>query len=1164
MKRSALAVILGALALLPAGPAAAQQTARYKKQEVQIQGVPQTQLTKPAPPPKEQKTRGGPVISLEEFVQSRQEKVRAINDKQIKQIQRLIRITEDSDPDKAKYHFMLAELFSENQRFHFFSARALDQKIFEARGGEKSPLQRQQRQHEQDQEKWLLQAVGAYVEASKFKKFPSMDEVLFKLAHLLQTVKKEEQALLFFQRLIKEHPDSKYVPHAYLSFGERDFQAGEMDRALEFYKRVERFPKSDIYGYAVYKKGWCYINLGDFKQALSIFQDVIRISKEGRGGDKRQNQALEREAKKDVVKAYARVGMPDKAWDYFRRVGDDMAPKMFEALAELYWEQGMFKESTYVYRQVIALNKESPRVCEWQNKVVRNTLSSGAKREQLQELGRLGLAYGHVFKMQNAKKDLLTECKNVFHDTSNELTRIWHSEAQKTKNPDTYALTRYMYKLYLEHFPNEKGAVDMRFYYGEILWMTENWREAAEQYTKVVEMDPRGKYLQEAAKAAVLAWQNALNVDDGGQGPDKDKLNAKDLKPKPIPDYQKKMIAAFDVYLKYVPSAPELAKIKYKKARIYYDYNHFDDAVKLFQQIVDKHPGDELGVISANLLLDSLNIMGRTQEVVATVDRFSRMPELMKDAEFQKQMTLLRIDSLDVEGRRFDEEGNFKECAISKLAAAESAPDHPKHAERLWDAAVCFQNANLIGRAIQARDDLIKMHPKDPLAQKALYRSAAGYHQIATYTRAAELYEQFATKFPGEKQAPIALGNAYQFRLGLGEWDKAVEDANAYVKFYGDRRPEQAADVFYQVAEVYEKQNKTEELVRHLKTYIQRWGNKGNPDKVILAHFKIGEIAWKKSCPKEGAGGACIEIKRVSATGRQKAFYEVNRKIKDKRKKIRFVRTQCGPPTSSKITVFDRSKSLAKDAQTHFDQALKLWRSNAKKIDADRLPFAGYAAAGAAFYQAERIYEDFLRVEFPEGLHFQAPGKFDSPRKAKEKEKRNKEDQKKFKAYLDSKSKLAARLSGSSADKKGAYDAVVDFKSAHWTIAAAARVGQVWANFVDQLYTAEIPKDLKDADEWGVNQREIFCDTLVDTAEPIETKAVGAYGLCLKAATQESWFNEWSTLCEQELNQMQPSEYPLAAEAKPEPGYVSTPMMPAPVLLELPVKTAAVLSANNK
>ena len=118
-------------------------------------------------------------------------------------------------------------------------------------------------------------------------------------------------------------------------------------------------------------------------------------------------------------------------------------------------------------------------------------------------------------------------------------------------------------------------------------------------------------------------------------------------------------------------------------------------------------------------------------------------------------------------------------------------------------------------------------------------------------------------------------------------------------------------------------------------------------------------------------------------------------------------------------------------------------------------------------------------------------------------------------------------------------------------IAASARQGQVWANFKDQLYTAPIPKQLKSQNEWGMNEREIFCDALVDQAEPIEAKAVQGYDLCLKAATQESWFNDWSAMCEVELNQMQPSDYPLAAESKPEAGFFSTLMSPATVIPEL-------------
>jgi TolA-binding protein len=1154
----ALALVIAVPSVALAAPAAPSNSGkgRYSKQEKEVQSAPQTNLTKPqAPPPQKKET--GPVLTIDQFIHQKQQQIQKLVDAQIIKMRRLLQVTPDDDPQKPDFWFRLAELYADKQRFFFGQARMLDQKIFDAPPAQKSTLQAQQKGYEQTQQKWLLEAVKGYISATKFPKFDRMDEVLFKLAYLLTSVKKEEQARVYFLRLIKDYPNSKYIPDAYLSFAEYYFDKGEMDAALKFYEKVEQFPKSSVYPYAVYKKGWCYVNLGDYKTALETFVAVVRMTQEGKVGiNAAQKQALQKEAKKDIVKAYAHVGGPDKAWEFFQRTGGDFAPKMMEALAELYWEQGKFPDSTRVYRKVISMNMDSPRICEWQNKIVRNTLSAGSKRDQVQEIERLGAVYDVVDKMKGLKKDQMEECRNAFHDTSKELALIWHKEAQKTKNSDTYALDKYVYKVFLDHFPKDKDAYEMSFYYGELLWTLENWKDAADQYTKVVEFNPQGKYVKEAAYAAVLAWKNALNVDDHEQRDlvesDREKMKAKGekLQPVNIPEYQMKMIGAFDTYIKYVPDAPELVTIKYRKARIYYEYNHFDEASKLFEDIVNKHPKHELAIYSANLLLDSLNAQGKTKEVVTYVDKFLEMPELMKDPEFGKQMISLKSDTYDMEGHEFEKLHNYKECGRSMLASAESLPDHPKHAERLWNAGQCFQNAHLVGQALKARLALITAHPKDPLAQKALFRVAAGYHQLAYYSKAAENYEDFANKFPGEKKATDALGNATTFRIGLGESDKAIADMDSFVKFYGARKPQDAAGVFFQMADVYEKDKHYDDLAKHLENYLKKWGAQGGPDRQVLAHFRLGELAWKASCAKSSEDGACLEIKRVTATGRQKVLADLNRKLK-KGKKIREkLRTQCGPPTKSKISLFDRNKGPAAKGQEHFQAVLKIWNkgSAASKITGKdvetRAGLAAYAVAGSAFYIAEVQYENFLRIKFPEGLDFQQPSQYDNKKKADAKKKKSEESGKKFTSYLDGKSKQLDKA-------RTMYLEVFGMKQAQWTIASAARVGQIYSDFAGQLYTAEIPKDLKEQDEWGNRPREIYCDKLEDTAEPIESKAVDGFEKCLKAATEQSWYNEWSRLCERELNQMKPSEYPLASEMKPEAGYVSTSMSATPVVSEL-------------
>src|SRR4029450_10474338 len=129
-------------------------------------------------------------------------------------------------------------------------------------------LRADQQRFESEEQRWLVEAVKAYVAATRHAKYERMDEVLFRLAALLTGAKKQDQAREFFHRLIKDYPSSKYIPDAYLAFAEHHFDNGDMEIALKFYDKVAQFPRSKLYPYAVYKQGWCYINMTDYRQAL--------------------------------------------------------------------------------------------------------------------------------------------------------------------------------------------------------------------------------------------------------------------------------------------------------------------------------------------------------------------------------------------------------------------------------------------------------------------------------------------------------------------------------------------------------------------------------------------------------------------------------------------------------------------------------------------------------------------------------------------------------------------------------------------------------------------------------------------------------------------------------------------------------------------------------
>jgi hypothetical protein len=64
-------------------------------------------------------------------------------------------------------------------------------------------------------------------------------------------------------------------------------------------------------------------------------------------------------------------------------------------------------------------------------------------------------------------------------------------------------------------------------------------------------------------------------------------------------------------------------------------------------------------------------------------------------------------------------------------------------------------------------------------------------------------------------------------------------------------------------------------------------------------------------------------------------------------------------------------------------------------------------------------------------------------------------------------------------------------------------------------------------------------------------KAKQGYFLCLKTAKQYNWFNEWSRLCEKEINDLEPEKFPLTMEQRAQAGYVSTRLTPGAVVTEV-------------
>src|SRR5262249_6253625 len=85
---------------------------------------------------------------------------------------------------------------------------------------------------------------------------------------------------------------------------------------------------------------------------------------------------------------------------------------------------------------------------------------------------------------------------------------------------------------------------------------------------------------------------------------------------------------------------PELVGMKFLKANMYRRYNHFDEAVPMFQDIIKNSPSHETAYYSANILLDVYIITHKYDQVSVWARYFAENRKFITAKEDQDRTDL--------------------------------------------------------------------------------------------------------------------------------------------------------------------------------------------------------------------------------------------------------------------------------------------------------------------------------------------------------------------------------------------------------------------------------------------------------------------------------------------------------------------------------------------
>jgi tetratricopeptide (TPR) repeat protein len=1140
-----------------------------------------THAREEAEPAKQQQTAPGVELSAAERrgrTAAGQQRALDLLRREIETTERIVGRLRSGDVRGADYLLRLAETYFELQTYWNTRARALDEQIFqaqEARNAEQvRELQRQQQEAEQQLTGSRESAIRTYARlVQDYPNYGRMDEVLFSLAFGLEEMRQFDRARQVYMRLIKGHPDSRFVPYAWLSFAEYYFGEGDMGAARQFYSKVLEYPpeQNPVYGFALYKQAWVLYNLEDFRGALAQFVQVLEFTQAH--PDARDAENMARQTRRELVMPYARVGRPNQALAFFQRyaTNEDQSFEMLESLAELYFDTGQWPETIQIYHTLMAERPQSDRLCYWQSRVTNAIVSSRPKAEQVTEIQRL-VDMETAFRTSGAHpQQAITECRQASAQVLFELAVAWHREAIGTEQQPgtndrrTMQQATDLYELAIEHFPDmeqlefpEISRDDwptlyrVSYFYAELLWRMEDWNRCGPAFDHVVELNPQGEYTSDAAYAAVLCYNNLYQQQyaatererrpaeaqaqgrrgrrgrQAEQAPEQ--TEEQRLAIREFSQTEQGMLNAFQRFVCFVNQSEELPQVKYRRARIFYESNHFEEAAVIFRDIAFNHPQHELAEFAANLYLDSLNAISRREGRVSCITEIKNNIEPMYGLYCNTQEQLdahadlcgvlqqLRCDVLRQEAEIHTRNREYREAAAVYVDIFRRYRECGRLDEVLYNAAINYESARLLGRAIRVRQVLIERFPESELSKRALYLVGANYHALAIYSQAASFYEQFARRFPGEDGsnctdaertagtcaiAHVALENAVFFRLGLGEEETAIEDAQLYERSYRRTRARETSQVVFSLGSIYERQGNWNRVFDHYRSFLRNYGRTALPHEVIRANVQMGRAQWELDH-----------------------------------------RDLAEPHFRSATQAWQRSSETIGQLEGT-DEERALWLARARE-----------ATSEALFYLSEYRYADFRAVHFP---HYRGPTTLVAV---------NRWSQSELFPWLQRKFEALRTAEAS-------YNQIEPLQIPQWQIAAAARVGEMYRTIIDDVRSAPVPDEIaRDPELEGIyldalenvlngsnpgpdgrweTEDDVRCSEGAGSAScqgaPIP-RALGAFEYCLTLATRVRWFNEWSAQCEQELNQLDRARFPLAAELRGTASFIQDQVAdPGPVEL---------------
>lgn len=582
--------------------------------------------------------------------------------------------------------------------------------------------------------KYLQQAVETYeMLQRRFPNFDDLDMVLFNNAFTRQQLNQDKYAENLYRDLIRRFPNSELIPDSHLALGEMLFERKSFQLALVEFESIKKYPESRVYPYGLYKAGWTKYNLKDAHGALKELEAVVAFGKKVEREKLDAKLDLRSEALTDMILFFADSGKSENAFSYFQeQAGSDAVGGLILKLSQLYVRHSKHSDHEKVLKDYIRKLPSSTEVpLAYKNLIENYELQRNrqAAIDHLLMLDRVCEANSSWTKSNVNSKAQQKEGKGLCVETVTKLSHLyankWHRMWKKNPTYKEFAeSSKTAYATYLKHDDATDESHEARFAYAELLFQTQKYREASEQYALVATKTKNEKMRHDSGYAAIVSLEKAVA----------DKWSDKD---------EALFGGLATSYLEKNKKGQYVTDIKFKKAFIAYEKGRYKEAAPEFEQLGWTERNTTYGVKAQNLYLDILNIQKRFTELR---EYSQKLLTAQLPPERTKELRKIFEESSFALAQQHEERGELLEAAAAyERFALENKKSHLAD-KSWWNAIGLYEKSGNVFKVTDMSQKMLELFPSSENINTALLKAAQGYEAMADLSKAATVLEELAKR----------------------------------------------------------------------------------------------------------------------------------------------------------------------------------------------------------------------------------------------------------------------------------------------------------------------------------------------------------------------------------------------------------------------------------